>query len=282
MRTRGRGSSCVRERPRAPRVSAASPPRPLHVGRLIPRPLLATQGWLSWEAFRCNTDCVNDPNNCISENLYLQMAQHMASDGFLAAGYEYGTILGRTARELRAEACATRSRSSSSLTSSSLTSSSSSLSSSLPFTAVNIDDCWMADSRDSQGRLVANQTRFPHGIKWLADQVHALGLKLGIYEDYGTYTCGGYPGSINYLQLDAQTFADWGIDRCDSGDEYFREGWRRRNWLDLLLIARSLRGLSNPSQPQARRLLQRPAVRSQALRVHEEGRVAKESRVFPP
>ena len=22
-------------------------------------------GWLSWERFRCNTDCVNDPHNCI-------------------------------------------------------------------------------------------------------------------------------------------------------------------------------------------------------------------------
>lgn len=22
-------------------------------------------GWLSWERFRCNTDCLNDPDNCI-------------------------------------------------------------------------------------------------------------------------------------------------------------------------------------------------------------------------
>ena len=22
-------------------------------------------GWLSWERFRCNTDCKNDPDNCI-------------------------------------------------------------------------------------------------------------------------------------------------------------------------------------------------------------------------
>lgn len=43
-------------------------------------------------------------------------------------------------------------------------------------------------------------------------QVHSKGLKLGIYEDFGTKTCGGYPGSEFYLQLDAETFADWGID----------------------------------------------------------------------
>ena len=22
-------------------------------------------GWLAWERFRCNTDCENDPHNCI-------------------------------------------------------------------------------------------------------------------------------------------------------------------------------------------------------------------------
>ena len=26
-------------------------------------------GWLAWERFRCNTDCVNDPENCISGHL---------------------------------------------------------------------------------------------------------------------------------------------------------------------------------------------------------------------
>jgi len=39
-----------------------------------------------------------------------------------------------------------------------------------------------------------------------------LGLKFGIYGDYGYFTCGGYPGSYNYLEQDAQTFADWGVD----------------------------------------------------------------------
>ena len=34
-----------------------------------------------------------------------------------------------------------------------------------------------------------------HIIQGLADEIHELGLKIGIYEDYGTHTCGGYPGS---------------------------------------------------------------------------------------
>ena len=29
-------------------------------------------------------------------------------------------------------------------------------------------------------------------------------LKLGIYGDYGSHTCAGYPGSIDHLELDAQ------------------------------------------------------------------------------
>lgn len=43
-------------------------------------------------------------------------------------------------------------------------------------------------------------------------QVHSKGLKFGIYEDFGNYTCAGYPGVLGYLQLDAQTFAEWDVD----------------------------------------------------------------------
>ena len=41
-------------------------------------------------------------------------------------------------------------------------------------------------------------------MKSLADQLHSMGLKLGIYADYGSHTCAGYPGSIDHLELDAQ------------------------------------------------------------------------------
>lgn len=27
-------------------------------------------GWLAWERFRCNTDCENDPHNCIRYVLF--------------------------------------------------------------------------------------------------------------------------------------------------------------------------------------------------------------------
>ena len=77
---------------------------------------------------------------------------------------------------------------------------------------VNIDDCWQAMQRDKSGKLVADPKRFPSGIKALSDYMHQRGLKLGIYEDFGTKTCGGYPGSEYYLQMDANTFAEWQVD----------------------------------------------------------------------
>lgn len=42
-------------------------------------------------------------------------------------------------------------------------------------------------------------------------------MKFGIYENYGTKTCAGYPGLIGNLELDAQTFADWGVDYVKVG-----------------------------------------------------------------
>lgn len=75
-----------------------------------------------------------------------------------------------------------------------------------------VDDCWLAKSRDQNGRLQPDPERFPNGIRALADYVHSLGLKFGIYEDFGTLTCGGYPGIIDHLELDANTFAEWTVD----------------------------------------------------------------------
>ena len=37
-------------------------------------------------------------------------------------------------------------------------------------------------------------------------------MKFCIYEDFGTKTCAGYPGSEFHMQLDANTFAKWGVD----------------------------------------------------------------------
>lgn len=128
--------------------------------------LTPPMGWLSWERFTCNIDCINEPADCISERLYKDMADRLVADGYKELGYEY----------------------------------------------VNVDDCWMEKERDKNGRLVPDRKRFPNGIKGLADYIHSKGLKLGIYQDVGTKTCAGYPGSYGYFAKDAKTFAEWEID----------------------------------------------------------------------
>jgi alpha-galactosidase len=49
-------------------------------------------------------------------------------------------------------------------------------------------------------------------MKALADYVHSKGLKIGIYSSPGPKTCGGYAGSYEHEQQDANTYAKWGID----------------------------------------------------------------------
>lgn len=128
--------------------------------------LTPPMGWLAWERFRCNTDCKNDPDNCISDRLFRTMTDILVSEGYAAVGYEY----------------------------------------------VNVDDCWPERERDPRGRLVPDRERFPYGMKSLSDYVHSKGLKFGIYEDYGNFTCAGYPGVVGHLAGDASTFASWGVD----------------------------------------------------------------------
>ena len=82
----------------------------------------------------------------------------------------------------------------------------------LGYDYVNLDDCWMAPTRAADGQLRADPTRFPDGIAWLASQLHAMGLKLGLYESFGATTCQKLPGSYGHYQQDAGTFASWGVD----------------------------------------------------------------------
>ncbi|KAK0131604.1 Alpha-N-acetylgalactosaminidase [Merluccius polli] len=49
-------------------------------------------GWMAWERFRCDIDCNNDPENCISEKLFRDMADRLSEDGWRELGYEYVMI----------------------------------------------------------------------------------------------------------------------------------------------------------------------------------------------
>ncbi|KAM3963173.1 alpha-N-acetylgalactosaminidase-like [Aphomia sociella] len=128
--------------------------------------LTPPMGWLSWQRFRCITDCKKYPQDCISENLIKRTADLMTIEGYLSAGYNY----------------------------------------------VGIDDCWLEKQRGPDGRMVPDRKRFPSGMKALSDYIHERGLKFGMYQDYGTHTCGGYPGVLGHEQLDIDTFVSWEID----------------------------------------------------------------------
>ncbi len=80
------------------------------------------------------------------------------------------------------------------------------------YNCVNLDDGWMAAKRATAGELAWDPAKFPHGIPWLADQVHALGLRFGIYTAIGTRTCQSLPGSWGHYAQDAKSFASWGVD----------------------------------------------------------------------
>lgn len=78
---------------------------------------------------------------------------------------------------------------------------------------MNIDDCWADKDRDNVTyRLQPNAIKFPDGIAGTATKIHDMGLKIGIYSSAGIKTCAGYPASLGYEDLDAESWASWGID----------------------------------------------------------------------
>ncbi|MGO9411882.1 MAG: glycoside hydrolase family 27 protein [Spirochaetia bacterium] len=82
----------------------------------------------------------------------------------------------------------------------------------LGYRYVVIDDCWALRERGRNRELVPDPERFSLGMRPLADYVHGLGLKLGIYSDAAELTCAGYPGSFGFEDQDAALWASWGID----------------------------------------------------------------------
>ena len=81
----------------------------------------------------------------------------------------------------------------------------------LGYDYINLDDCW-AGGRDATGKVLVDTDKFPSGMKSLADYAHSKGFKFGVYSDRGTETCAGRPGALNHTTIDAQTYADWGVD----------------------------------------------------------------------
>ena len=102
---------------------------------------------------------------------------------------------------------------------------------------VVIDDCWSLPERDKNGRIAENRELFPSGIRALSDYIHSLGLKFGMYSCAGLRTCAGLPGSYDREFIDAQTFADFGVDLLKYDFCCFPEGSNPMHYYNRMGIA---------------------------------------------
>ena len=87
---------------------------------------------------------------------------------------------------------------------------------------INIDDFWQNRPREKHDATLMGPERLPDGtiatnkrfpdMKGLADYVHSLGLRIGLYSSPGPETCGCCVGSWEHELQDAETYAKWGYD----------------------------------------------------------------------
>ena len=106
---------------------------------------------------------------------------------------------------------------------------------------INIDDGFFG-YRDSTGQMHCHPQRFPRGMRLVADYIHSLGFKAGIYSDAGSHTCGSrydddpngfWAGLYGHERQDARLyFKEWGfdfikIDYCGAGTELNLDERRR-------------------------------------------------------
>ena len=85
---------------------------------------------------------------------------------------------------------------------------------------VVIDGGWRDVKLGPNGEMLTNPTKYPKGVKWLADYAHSKGLKFGLHIVPGTADCGGDPiGAIGRESIHLSQYESWGldflkIDRC--------------------------------------------------------------------
>lgn len=137
-------------------------------------------GWMSWEVFRCHTDCAKDESMCVGEVNYKQQwvlisvkekkvveRRNMTPFHTLhvhdlnVRTYFSNHIAHQTSNIphlTRADALVTGGFRSAG------------------YATISIDDCWeqKVPPRDSQGRLAPDPSRFPSGFKALADYMYGL------------------------------------------------------------------------------------------------------------
>ncbi|MCK5174123.1 MAG: glycoside hydrolase family 27 protein [Planctomycetes bacterium] len=78
---------------------------------------------------------------------------------------------------------------------------------------VVVDGGWRDVELSPDGKLQAHPTKFPNGIKPLADHAHARGLKFGLHTVPGSHDCGGdRVGAWGIEEVHINQFVEWGVD----------------------------------------------------------------------
>ena len=90
---------------------------------------------------------------------------------------------------------------------------------------VNIDAGWWMDwdwrtGYDHYGRQAADPARFPHGMKYLADRIHRLGLKAGVY----------LPVGLEMPAYGGGTVPIWNAAGCTTGDIVYPDLRTTNGW----------------------------------------------------
>ena len=125
---------------------------------LLPLAQRRPMGWMSWEIFRCQTDCTAHPSRCVNAQLYTQMADHLVADGCPYFQPNDRARCSTVDNHRLTFVCADLAAG---------------------YTTVSIDDCWEAP-RTPEGTLKGDPRRFPLGMKALGDHLHSKGVHFGM------------------------------------------------------------------------------------------------------
>lgn len=76
-----------------------------------------------------------------------------------------------------------------------------------------VDGGWRANHLGTNGELLADPVKFPHGMKSLADYAHSKGFKFGLHTVPGNFDCGCDPvGGYGHEAVQIAQFVNWGLD----------------------------------------------------------------------
>ena len=87
------------------------------------------------------------------------------------------------------------------------------------YNLIELDDGWPSGERNNKtGEIMADPKLFPNGMRNLSATLARMSppIRLGLYTDRGTTTCGGKPGSAGHESKDVNTYARWGVSQIKS------------------------------------------------------------------